>query len=127
MKKAKLAPANSLLVTCIASIGKNTLIKQRSAFNQQINALIPINNDPSFLLAASFNWSKRMINLAGQTSMQIVNKNTFSRISTKIPSLSEQQVIGILFAKLINLITLERQKLIKYQSIKKSLLQRMFI
>ena len=125
-KKAKLAPANSLLITCIASIGKNTLVQQRSAFNQQINALIPINNDPSFLLAASYNWSKRMINLAGQTSMQIVNKNTFSRISTKIPSLSEQQVIGAFFAKLINLTTLQQRKLELLKQLKKGFLQKLF-
>lgn len=126
-KKAKLAPANSILVTCIASIGKNTLIRQRSAFNQQINALIPINNDSSFLLAASYNWSKRMVNLAGQTSMQIINKNTFSRLNTTVPSLSEQQAIGNLFSQINNLISLQHQKLAKYQSIKKSLLQQMFL
>ena len=125
--KAKIAPANSLLVTCIASIGKNTLILQESAFNQQINALIPVKNDPFFLLAESAKWSRIMRNLAGQTSMQIINKKTFSVISTSIPDLKEQKIIGSLFKKLDNTIDFQQQRISRVNEIKKSLLQQMFI
>lgn len=125
--KAKIAPANSLLVTCIASIGKNTLILQESAFNQQINALIPVKNDPFFLLAESAKWSRIMRNLAGQTSMQIINKKTFSGISTSIPDLKEQKIIGSLFKKLDNTIAFQQQRISRVNEIKKSLLQQMFI
>ena len=125
--KAKIAPANSLLVTCIASIGKNTLILQESAFNQQINALIPVKNDPFFLLAESAKWSRIMLNLAGQTSMQIINKKTFSGISTSIPDLKEQKIIGSLFKKLDNTIAFQQQRISRVNEIKKSLLQQMFI
>lgn len=125
--KAKIAPANSLLVTCIASIGKNTLVLQESAFNQQINALIPVKNDPFFLLAESAKWSRIMRNLAGQTSMQIINKKTFSGISTSIPDLKEQKIIGSLFKKLDNTIAFQQQRISRVNEIKKSLLQQMFI
>ena len=34
-------PADSVLVTCIASIGKNAILKTKGGCNQQINAIIP--------------------------------------------------------------------------------------
>lgn len=126
-EKARVAPANSLLITCIASIGKNTLIFQESAFNQQINALIPHNNDSSFLLAESNKWSQIMTNLAGQTSMQIINKKDFSEILTEIPDLSEQKIIGSLFTKLNLFITLQQSKIDQLTILKKYLLQKLFI
>lgn len=126
-ERARVAPANSLLITCIASIGKNTLIFQESAFNQQINALIPHNNDSSFLLAESNKWSQIMTNLAGQTSMQIINKKDFSEILTEIPDLSEQKIIGSLFTKLNLFITLQQSKIDQLTILKKYLLQKLFI
>ena len=50
----RVIPANSILCTCIASIGKNTFSPVKCAFNQQINALIPSkDNDPYFLFVDS--------------------------------------------------------------------------
>ena len=44
LKATRELPANSLLVTCIASIGKNAVLKVKGSCNQQINALIPNKN-----------------------------------------------------------------------------------
>lgn len=56
LSKARIAKAGSILVTSIASIGKNTLVMEDAGFNQQINSLTPNHgNDSYFLLTDSEN------------------------------------------------------------------------
>jgi type I restriction enzyme S subunit len=128
-KVGRVVPAETILVTCIASIGKNTMLVNKGSFNQQINGLIPNKQkyDPYFLLTDSFLWSKKMKVEAAAGTMQIVNKNEFSAIETIIPSLLEQQKIGAYFKNLDNLITLHQRKLDKLEKIKKAMLEKMFV
>ncbi len=50
LKAGRFIPKNSLLVTCIASIGKNIILRTDGSCNQQINAIIPnISYDVDFL------------------------------------------------------------------------------
>lgn len=111
-KVARVIPANSVLCTCIASIGKNTFSPVKCAFNQQINALTPNNNqDPYFMYTDSYHWSETMKKSAGGLTFQIVNKTEFSNILTNVPCKEEQVKIGSLFNSLDNLITLHQRKL----------------
>lgn len=50
--KARVVPKDSVLITSIASIGKNAINAIEAAFNQQINALIIQNNNSYFVLMA---------------------------------------------------------------------------
>ena len=126
-KVARVIPANSVLCTCIASIGKNTFSPVKCAFNQQINALTPNNNqDPYFMYIDSYHWSETMKKGAGGLTFQIVNKTEFSNILTNVPCKEEQVKIGKLFKNLDHLITLHQRKYEKLQQIKKSLLAKMF-
>lgn len=120
-------PKNSVLVTCIASIGKNTINLEDSAFNQQINAIIPIKNNSYFILTLMNKNSKLFESLAGKTATSIINKNDFSNIPLIITNIQEQQKIGDLFKKIDILQAQHEQKLDKLQLLKKSLLQKMFI
>ena len=113
-KVGRVVPANTILCTCIASIGKNTLLTTKGSFNQQINSLTPYAvNDPYFLLTESNLWSDFMKSQASAGTMQIVNKTEFSEIKTFVPSTAEQQVIGQYFRNLDHLITLHQRKFIK--------------
>ena len=127
-KVSRIVPPGSILVTCIASIGKNAMLTTAGSFNQQINGLIPNfkNYNSYFLLTASFLWSAKMIKEAAAGTMQIVNKNEFTNINTYIPTLKEQKIIGAYFNNLDNLITLHQRKLDKLKNIKKSMLEKMF-
>ena len=108
---ARIVPPNTILVTCIASIGKNALLQVRGSFNQQINSLTPYeNNDPYFLISESELWSAGMKREAASATMQIVNKKDFSEIETLIPKKAEQQKIGSFFRNLDHLITLHQSK-----------------
>lgn len=127
-KVGRVVPANTILCTCIASIGKNTLLTVKGSFNQQINSLTPYDeNDAYFLLTESEIWSNTMKRMAASGTMQIVNKAEFSELKTKVPSLAEQQQIGTYFKNLDNLITLHQRKVDEYKELKKGLLQQMFI
>ena len=118
IKVARVIPANSTLCTCIASIGKNAFLPVKCAFNQQINALTPYdNNDPYFIFTNSYHWSQKMKRGAGGLTFQIVNKTEFSNIETSVPNKEEQILISKLFFKIDNLITLHQRKLIEKLSV----------
>lgn len=108
---ARVVPPKTILVTCIASIGKNTLLGSKGSFNQQINALVPApKNDPYFLFTQSNLWSSHMKRLGGALTFQIVNKKEFSEIDTLVPQPDEQKKIGSLFNRIDSLITLHQRK-----------------
>ncbi|MFX1824129.1 restriction endonuclease subunit S [Acinetobacter sp. AS5] len=126
-KKARVVPPNTILVTCIASIGKNALLLEEGSFNQQINSLTPFErNDPYFLLSQSYFWSNVMQQFAAKGTMQIVNKTQFSNIETFVPSRLEQSSIGNFFQNLDQSIALHEKKLTQTQNFKKAMLEKMF-
>lgn len=123
VKVGRVVPANTILCTCIASIGKNALLTVKGSFNQQINSLTPnTENDAYFLLTESELWSEKMKRMAASGTMQIVNKTEFSEITTKVPAIEEQQKIASYFDDLDHLITLHQRKCDKYLSIKKGMM-----
>ena len=112
----RVVPKNTILVTCIASIGKNTMLGNTGSFNQQINGLTPNEKecDPYFLLTESALWSAKMKSSAAAGTMQIVNRTEFSELKTWLPNLIEQQAISDFFRQLDNLITLHQRKCISF-------------
>ncbi|OQB15308.1 MAG: EcoKI restriction-modification system protein HsdS [Firmicutes bacterium ADurb.Bin193] len=128
-KVARVVPQNTVLVTSIASIGKNTMLGTTGSFNQQINGLVPNEkeNFPYFLLSESALWSEKMKSSAAAGTMQIINKTEFSELKTFVPSLKEQTKIGTFFRNLDNLIALHQRKLEKLQNFKKACLEKMFV
>lgn len=127
IKVGRVVPANTILCTCIASIGKNALLMVKGSFNQQINSLTPsAENDSYFLLTESELWSEKMKRMAASGTMQIVNKTEFSELVTMVSSLDEQKIIGFYFRNIDNLITLHQRKCDETKQLKKFMLQKMF-
>jgi len=126
-KKSRVAPENSVLITSIASIGKNAVNTLPVAFNQQINAIIPEENDAYFILSAMERNIYRFLAMAGQTATAIINKTTFEKFSINVPKKEEQAKIGIFFKELDTLITLHQRKLYLLKDQKKGFLQKMFV
>lgn len=128
-KKSRTIPRNSVLVTCIASIGLNGINKVECAINQQINAIIcnPLNYY-EFIYYAILANTERLKNLAGQTAVPIINKSVFEKFTISKPkSLKEQQKIASILSSFDKKLKIERQILTQYQNQKKYLLQNMFI
>lgn len=117
-------PANTLLVTCIASIGKNSILRKEGACNQQINALIPNDdNDVEFLYYLIENNKQYLLSKAGITATNIISKKDFAEITFSIPPLPEQTRIATILADMdAEIFTLET-KLSKYKLIKQGMMQ----
>ena len=113
-KVGRVVPKNTILVTCIASIGKNTMLGSTGSFNQQINGLTPNEKKyaPYFLLTESALWSAKMKRFATAGTMQIVNRTEFSELKTWLPKLDEQKAIGSFFHNIDTLITLHQREYI---------------
>lgn len=109
-KQARIVPANSILVTCIASIGKNTINVVEAAFNQQINAIIPNGHSAYFILTMLNTMESEFKRVAGTSATAIINKKEFGLLNSMIPDYEEQSVIGSFFENLDNLITLHQRK-----------------
>ncbi|MDR0370473.1 MAG: restriction endonuclease subunit S [Prevotellaceae bacterium] len=127
--KSRVIPTNSILVTCIASIGLNAINNQECATNQQINTII-CNSDyyHEYVYYAIEHRIELLKNLAGQTAVPIINKSTFEDFAIVSPiSKNEQTQIGTYFQNLDNLISKNEQQLEKLKNIKKACLEKMFV
>ena len=127
-KVGRVVPKNTILVTCIASIGKNTMLGTVGSFNQQINGLVPNDEqtNPYFLFTESSLWSATMKKFAAAGTMQIVNKKDFSELNTWVPKKAEQDRIGDFFRILDNLITLHQRELDNTKQLKSTMLSKIF-
>ncbi len=95
---ARIAPANAILVTCIAgssdSIGNAAMTDREVAFNQQINALVPGDSDPRFIYAQLI-VGKKLIQQAATAAMKgMVSKSRFEAIELVMPPLDLQREFG---------------------------------
>jgi len=93
---SRLAPCGSLLMVCIGTIGKCNLIERECAFNQQINALTPVEYvDSKYLLIAarSLSFQKTAWQKSSSTTLAILNKGKWLSIPLPIPPLAEQKRI----------------------------------
>lgn len=127
-KKSKVIPQNSILVTCIASIGLNGINKIECATNQQINSVTCYPDyDYEFIYYAISDNSERLKSLAGQTAVPIVSKGVFENFVILIPEQKrEQQKIAGCLSSLDNLIAALSQKLDALKIHKKGLMQQLF-
>jgi Restriction endonuclease S subunits len=125
--KARIVPANSVLITSIASIGKNAINIVPTAFNQQINAIVPKENDAYFVLSAMEKDTVRFARIAGKTATPIINKKLFEAFTIYVPEYKEQLKIGQLLNGIDNLISLYQQKVYNIILQKKIYLQLIFI
>ncbi|MDT2823312.1 restriction endonuclease subunit S [Vagococcus lutrae] len=87
---------------------------------------VPINNnDLSFIdtLFQNINWKK----YDESTGVPSLSKNSIVKIEKKVPSIEEQEKIGLFFKKISETIALHQRQLEALEMTKKSFLQKMFI
>ena len=128
LEKGRFVPKNSILVTCIASIGKNAVIKVDGSCNQQINAIIPNNDYNSNYIYYLMEYiSPYLQSIAGTSATAIVNKETFERVKVKVHKIEEQVNIDKMLSSIESKILLENNLLNKLSELKKGLMQNMFV
>ena len=126
LKAIRELPANSLLVTCIASIGKNAVLKVKGSCNQQINALIPNQNfNVDFLYYLLEFEKEKLKKLAGITATLIISKALFSKFKISFPDITEQQKIAEVLMACDDEINLLNLKLENLKKQKQGLMQKL--
>ncbi|MGL2898344.1 restriction endonuclease subunit S [Helicobacter pylori] len=119
----RMIPKNSVLVTCIASIGKNAILRVNGACNQQINAIIP-NKDfnADFIYYLMENNKQYLLGKAGVTATYIISKQVFEEIDFFVPKdLNEQIAIANILSDVDNEIISLKNKKRQFENIKKAL------
>ena len=117
-------PANSVLVTCIASIGKNAILKTKGSCNQQINAVIPNAAHSAEFLYYLFELNTRyLLAKAGITATSIVSKKTFGGLRFKIPFVNEQRAIASALSDIDTEIAALEKRRDKARAIKQGMMQ----
>ncbi|WRA05953.1 restriction endonuclease subunit S [Helicobacter pylori] len=119
----RMIPKNSVLVTCIASIGKNAILRVNGACNQQINAIIP-NKDfnADFIYYLMENNKQYLLGKAGVTATYIISKQVFEEIDFFVPKdLDEQIAIANILSVLDSEIISLKNKKSQFDNIKKAL------
>jgi type I restriction enzyme S subunit len=92
---ARVAPAGSILVTCIAGspecIGNAAMVDREVSFNQQINAVVPRDADSRFIYVQLL-VGKRLVQKAATSSMKgMVSKSRFEQIALLRPPIPLQR------------------------------------
>ena len=125
LKVLRQLPANTLLVTCIASIGKNSILRKTGACNQQINAVIPDDkHNVDYLYYLIENNKFHLLSRAGITATNIVSKREFMEIVFVFPpTLAEQTAIAAVLSDMDAEIAALEQKRDKYKAIKRGMMQ----
>ncbi|MFA2893634.1 restriction endonuclease subunit S [Acinetobacter pittii] len=120
-----IVPKNTVLVSCIGSLGKLAIVNKEVCFNQQINGLIFDESKifPKYGFYFAQTLKPQLEKASSSTTLPIVNKSRFSELEIKYPSLAEQRRIASILDQADEL----RQK--RQQAIEKldQLLQATFI
>ena len=117
-------PANTVLVTCIASIGKNAILKSKGGCNQQINAVIPNAANSAVFLYYLFEASKQyLLANAGTTATSIVSKAVFSELEFKVPPFPEQTAIATVLSDMDTELAALQARLGKTRALKQGMMQ----
>ena len=128
LNAGKFIPAGSILITCIASIGKNAILKVNGSCNQQINAIIPNDNfNPDYLYYLFELKRDYLLSIAGTSATSIINKSAFEKLVFKVHDIKVQNKIALILNCLELKFETEKSKLAKLRLLKESLLQQMFI
>ena len=119
-------PPNTVLVTCIASIGKNAILRTIGSCNQQINAVIPNSAHSAEFLYYLFQYNANyLLANAGITATNIVSKATFSNLVFKVPSLPEQRAIAEVLSDVDGLLNALDALIAKKRAIKQATMQQL--
>ena len=125
--KTRILPKDSLIVTCIASIGLNALLKKEAVTNQQINGIICDKEfDKEFLYYLFVKNKESLLQSASKTAVPIISKSDFEEINYYVAKNNEQKLIGDLFANTDILIASSNKKIEKWKNIRASFISKMF-
>lgn len=127
--KAKI-PKNSIMVSCIATIGNVGITSEDSFTNQQINSLIPNKDIADFkYLYYFFKSNKELLeSLGGGGSVYTnISKSKFENMPVVLPGLPEQKIISEILSSLDDKIELNHKINSNFERIASLIFKKWFI
>ena len=125
---ARIVPSNSILVSCIGTVGKIGITNTESTCNQQINAILPNEKFNHIYLAYNIATIKdKLQHIAKAPVVPIINKTTFGNIEIKFETNIELQNQFADFVKHIDKLKFTiKQSIEKLELCYKSLMKQYF-
>ncbi len=127
---AKMLPVGTVLFTSRAGIGKTAILLKEGCTNQGFQSIVP-NKDKldSYFIFTRTEELKRYGEIvgAGSTFVEVSGKQMTNMELLMPTTLAEQQKIGAYFSSLDHLITLHQRKCEETKTLKKYMLQKMFV
>ena len=118
---------DSILFTCIGSIGKMAISGKVGISNQQINAIeVDVNNDFEFIYYLLELNKELFKNIAPMTTIQIINKSDFGAFRFPVPPLDHQRKIAKILNTADAVIERTEAAIAKYRAIKQGMMQDLF-
>ena len=127
---AKILPKGTVLFTSRAGIGKVAILKASGCTNQGFQSIVPKKDklDSYFIFSRSEELKHYGETVgAGSTFVEVSGKQMANMELMMPASIDEQLRIGQYFESIDKLLTLHQRKLDKLQTIKKALLEKMFV
>ncbi len=127
--KMKVLPPDSIIYTCIGSLGKMCISKYPCITNQQINSIVPSDTiENEFIYYALLELTPKIKSIQANAILPIINKTQFSKIIIYAPrSREEQQRITGSLSSIDEKIEFVKTQITQTQNFKKGLLQKMFV
>lgn len=130
-KKLKTLPKNTILIAMYGGfnqIGRTGLLTYPATINQALASLLPVKEINSYFLLNYLNLRKDSWRNVAASSRKDPNitKNDVEKFKISFPSLEEQSAISSLFRLLDDLLASYKDNLANYQSLKASMLSKMF-
>ncbi len=121
-------PKNSVLVGCIGNVGKLGMVSNdRSATNQQINAIICDKNYDSHFVYYCLQGNRAKLEMAAdKTTLPILNKTKFENFEIATPPLAEQRKIAGVLGLVQRAIEQQERLIALTTELKKTLLHKLF-
>lgn len=124
---AKIIPKDSIAVVTRVGVGKLVVMQHEYATSQDFLSLSNLKSNIEFTAYLLYRLLQKEVTQLQGTSIKGITKVELLSKKVLIPSLPEQQAIGAYFSNLDQLITSYQEKISQLETLKKKLLQDMFI
>ena len=123
---AKLILKNSIAIVTRVGVGKLAIIDQDYATSQDFLSLSDLKGDTNFLVYSIYRMLQKESTQQQGTSIKGITKEDLLFKKISLPKIEEQSAIGSLFRTLDDLLASYKDNLANYQSLKKTMLSKMF-
>ena len=123
VEKARIIPKDSVMVTCIASVGEVSMASEKCITNQQINTIICRESiNPHYIYYIMVFRKKVLKKWAGVTTSPIIKKSLFEKFQLPLPPLPEQKKIAEILSTVDKKLEMLHNRKNRYEKVKKGLM-----